>query len=162
MVAFMGLSTLRLCFLLLLGAVAPLGAAASAPLPARVNVSPMKTSIYVGSVRLTAGPFVRDGERFSTTYEAKVVPWFFWSETGQITIKLPLAELTRLASGQTVEFTGEAANHKNKPRQVTGRAQPADAVSGKIKVRILADGYELIFNGSYRFESTPQPLPAKP
>ena len=151
---------LRLCFLLLLGAVAPLAAAPAALPSSRVLVSPMKTSIYVGSVRLTAGPFVRDGENFSTTYEAKVVPWFFWSETGKITIKMPLADLARLAAGQTVEFTGEASNHKHKPRTVTGRAQPADAVSGKIKVRIGADGAELIFNGTYEFAE--EKLPDRP
>ena len=94
--------------------------------------------------------FVQPGDSFSSTYEAKVRPWFFWSETGRITIKLPAADLTRLALGQTVEFTGEAANHKNKPRTVTGRAQPANPLSGKIKVRIMADGIELIFNGTYQ------------
>jgi hypothetical protein len=34
---------------------------------------------------------------------------------------------------------------------VTGRAQPLDATTGKIKVRIKADGIELIFNSTYRF-----------
>jgi hypothetical protein len=66
---------------------------------------------------------------------------------------LPAADFAKLAKGETVEFTGEAANHKNKPRKVTGRAQPADATSGKIKVRIGVDDTVLIFNGSYRFES---------
>ena len=147
----MRLSLSRLCLVLLLGVGAPLGAAVPAPLPARVSVSPMKTSIYVGSVRLTADSFVRDGESFSTTYEVKVVPWFFWNETGKITIKLPLADLTRLALGQAVDFTGEAANHKHKPRTVSGRAQPNSPTSGKIKVRIGAGGTELVFNGTYRF-----------
>jgi hypothetical protein len=110
----------------------------------------MKTSIYVGSVTLVTTDFIQEGDTFSSTYDAKVRPWFFWGETGKITIKLPAGDLTRLALGQTVEFTGEAANHKNKPRTVTGRAQPADPLSGKIKVRIMADGIELIFNGAYQ------------
>lgn len=118
-----------------------------------VLVAPMKTSIYIGSVTLTTTEFVPQDEIFLARYEAKVRPWFFWGETGQITVKLPAADLTRLALGQTVEFTGEATNHKNKPRTVTGRAQPANPTSGKIKVRIMADGIELIFNGSYRFEA---------
>lgn len=113
----------------------------------------MKTSIYIGSVTLTTTEFVPQDDGFHASYQAKVRPWFFWSETGRITIKLPGADLTRLALGQTVEFTGEAADHKNKPRTVTGRAQPASAKSGKIKVRIMADGIELIFNGSYQMDS---------
>jgi hypothetical protein len=116
----------------------------------RVAVPAMKTSIYVGSVTLTTGEFRRDGDRFSTTYEAKVFPWFFWSETGSITITVAAADLARLARGETVEFTGDAENHKHKPRKVTGRAQPADAQSGRIKVRIHVDDVELIFNGPYR------------
>ena len=53
------------------------------------------------------------------------------------------------AKGETVEFTGDAKNHKGKPRRVTGRAQPANDHAGKIKVRIHVDDVELIFNGTY-------------
>jgi hypothetical protein len=118
-----------------------------------VTVAPMKTSIYIGSVTLTTGEFRRDGDRFSATYEARVRPWFFWSETGRITITLPFADLERLARGERVEFTGEAFNHKNKPRHVTGRAERIDGTTGKIKVRIGVDDTELIFNGAYRFNN---------
>lgn len=128
-------------------------AAAAAEPPARVTVPAMKTGIYVGSVTLTPGVFERDGDTFQATYEAKVWPWFFWGETGRITIRLPAADFAKLAQGGTVEFTGEAANHRNKPRKVSGRAQPADATTGKIKVRIGVDDTELIFNGTYRLEA---------
>jgi hypothetical protein len=117
-----------------------------------VMVPAMKTSIYVGSVTLTTSEFRRSGDEFSATYEAKVFPWFFWSETGGITMRVPEAELARLAQGETIEFTGDAFNHKNKPRKVTGRAQPADNASGKIKVRIHVDDVELIFNGPYQLK----------
>jgi hypothetical protein len=116
-----------------------------------VTVPPMKTSIYVGSVTLTPGVFERKGDTFSATYQAKVFPWFFWSESGTVSIQIPAADLLRVLAGQTVEFTGEGTNQKNKPRKITGRVQPADARSGKIKIRIGADGTELIFNGTYRF-----------
>lgn len=141
---------LRLYLLLLLGAVASLRADIALLASPRVTVAPMKTSIYIGSVTLTTTDFLQSDESFKATYEAKVRPWFFWGETGNITIRLPVADLTRLALGQPIEFTGEAANHKNKPRTVTGRAQPAGPTSGKIKVRIMADGIELIFNGTYQ------------
>lgn len=133
--------------LLLLAAAMP---AAHALEPfTQAKVPTMKTSIYVGSVTLGTGTFRRAGDRWSTTYEAKVFPWFPWSEHGDITITVTEADLAKLARGDTVEFTGEAQNHKRKPRQVTGRAQPGSASAGKIKVRIAADGVELIFNGSY-------------
>ena len=117
----------------------------------------MKTSIYVGSVTLTTGVFERQGSTLGTTYAAKVFPWFFWGETGKIMITLTDTDLANLAKGEKAEFTGEAFNHKNKPRQVTGRAEPADATSGKFKVRIMADGVELIFNGTYQFAGVKEP-----
>ncbi len=141
------MSRLRLCLLLALGAMASLRADLPSP---RVMVAPMKTSIYVGSVTLTTTDFLQQDESFMATYDARVRPWFFWGETGKITIKLPVTDLTRLALGQTVEFTGTASNHKGKPRTVTGRAQPGTGNGGKIKVRIMADGIELIFNGTYQ------------
>ena len=156
------MSRLRLCLLLMLGAVASLRAA-NAPILTgwdRISVAPMKTSIYVGSVTLTTGVFERQGSTLATTYVAKVRPWFFWGETGKITITLTDADLANLAKGEKAEFTGAAFNHKKKPRQVTGRAEPVNATSGKFKVRIMADGVELIFNGNYQF--APVKEPAKP
>jgi hypothetical protein len=118
-----------------------------------VSMAPVKTSIYVGSVKLTTSEFRRAGDKFTATYEAKVWPWFFWSESGKIAISLPLAELEKLARGERVEFSGEAFNHKYKPRHVTGRAERTDPASGTIKVRIRVDDTELIFNTTYRFNN---------
>jgi hypothetical protein len=115
-----------------------------------VTVGPMKTSIYVGSVTLVPAPLIRQGGTLSARYEVKVSPWFFWGETGTITLTVSEADLAKLSQRETVEFTGAATNHKNKPRQVSGRAQPTDATTGKIKVRISADGYTLIFNSTYQ------------
>ena len=144
-----------LCLFLMVGAASVVAAQSAAILTGwdRVQIAPMKTSIYVGSVSLTTAVFVRDGSTLASSYAAKVWPWFFWGETGRITISLTDANLASLARGERAEFTGSAANHKNKPRTVTGYAQPADAVSGKIKVRIGVDDTELIFNGTYRFEA---------
>ena len=115
-----------------------------------ITVEPMKTSIYIGSVRLNTAVFERNGANFSTTYDARVVPWFFWNESGNITLFLNDAEWAKIGRGERTDFKGEAMNEKKKPRHVTGWAQPADRTSGKIKVRVMADGIELIFNGTYR------------
>ena len=144
-----------LCLLLLFAAVCAMRADTTRAADAwnSVTIPPVKTSMYVGSVTLTTSEFRREGDKFNATYEAKVRPWFFWSETGRITITLPPADLERLARGERIEFTGEAANHKGKPRHVTGRADRADATSGKIKVRIGVDDTELIFNTTYRLNA---------
>lgn len=117
----------------------------------KVTVDPMKTSIYIGRVRLITGVFERDGDRFTAGYEAKVFPFFFYNETGRIAITLPEAELWRIANGEVRPFSGEAVNHRGKKRRIEGRAEPADADQGRIKIRVFVDGIELIFNGAYRF-----------
>lgn len=109
----------------------------------------MRTSIYVGSVTLQTTPLVRSGEAWTGTYDARVFPWAFWSEHGQITLRVPQADLDRLLRGEMIEFTGDAENHKGKPRAVTGRASPTADHEGRIKVRIRVDGVELVFNGTY-------------
>jgi hypothetical protein len=136
-------------------ALPPVARAEDTPLPSQVEVPAMKTSIYVGSVTLRTTSFVRAGDSWSSTYDAKVFPWAFWSEHGDISITLPEADLARLGKGETVNFTGDAKNHKGKPREVTGRAEPADATTGRIKVRIRVDGIELVFNGDYTLDATP-------
>ena len=118
-----------------------------------VAIESMKTSIYIGNVTLTTSEFKRDGDQYTATYEARVWPWVFWSETGRITIRLPAADIERLERGERVEFVGDAANHKSKPRHITGRADRTSDGAGKIKVRIGVDDTELIFNGIYRVPS---------
>ena len=142
----------RLCFLLLLTAVVPLRADLSKPAGEwdSVTIEPVKTSIYVGNVTLSTSEFHRSGDEYSATYEARVWPWFWWNETGRLTVTLPFADLARLDRGERVTFTGSAANHRNKPRTITGWAERHDPASGKIKVRIGVDGTELIFNSTYR------------
>lgn len=114
-----------------------------------VRVDPVRTSIYVGSVGLTTSEFRRMGDQYSATYEAKVRPWFWWNETGRLTITLTAVDLEKLGRGERVAFKGEATNHKNKPRHITGWAERHDPATGKIKVRIGVDDTELIFNSTY-------------
>ena len=151
------MSILRSGLLLLLGTTAAL-AADPAPPPDgtsnTVRVPTMKTSIYVGNVTLTPSVFLRRGDDYEASYEARVWPWFFWSETGMVSITVSEADLARVGRGETIEFSGKGANQRHKPRTVTGRVQPADATSGKIKIRIGADGLTLVFNGTYRLENT--------
>ncbi len=149
------MSRLKLCLFLGLGAAAALRADPAPILTGwdHISVEPMKTSIYLGNVTLTPGVFERKGSTLAATYEARVFPWFFWSETGRIVITLKDADLANLAKGEKAEFTGDAVNQKSKPRKVTGYARPVDATTGQFKVRILANGVELVFDGNYRFGS---------
>jgi hypothetical protein len=145
--------SVRLILLVLsLLAVARAVSAAIDPLYNEVTVEPTKTSIYVGSVSLKLPPFSRENGTYRTTYQAKVFPYFFHSENGTLAIHFSEEDLQRLAAGETIEFTGEAKNSDGEAREVTGRAQPFDPRSGKLKVRVrVTPKIELIFNTTYRF-----------
>src|SRR5579871_1103811 len=71
-------------------------------------VEPVKTSIYVGYVKLTAPVFTRTPAGYVSTYEASVFPFFFWSEHGRVTIEASDDDLRRLARGEIVQFKGRA------------------------------------------------------
>ena len=136
--------------------------AAEAPLARydRVEVAPSKTSIYVGTVSLTVPPFTRRNAVYETTYVAKVFPYFFYNESGRLSIDFTDDMLRRLERGEPVEFTGRAVRTDGAGRRVEGKATPADATSGKIKVRVFySKKIELIFNTTYRFSS---PAPTAP
>ena len=52
-------------------------------------------------------------------------------------------------------WKGHAENSDHEPRRIEGRAAPADAQHGKIKVRVfVTPQLELIFNAPYHFGDT--------
>lgn len=123
-----------------------------APKYSTVTIPSVRTSIYIGHVTLQAPAFVRTGNDFTSNYTASVFPFFFESEKGRISVTLTDDDLARLAKGEVVEFKGEGRNEDGELRRVEGKATPADAESGKLKVRILVSPrIELIFNTTYRF-----------
>jgi hypothetical protein len=128
---------------------------AAAPLPQQFELPVMHTSIYIGSVKLTTSTFTQTASTYTATYEARVSPWSWWNETGSITLTVNPDDYDRLVRGESIEITGEATNDRGKLRQVSARAQPIDATTGKIKVRIAASGTTLIFNTTYLVKAAP-------
>jgi hypothetical protein len=145
-----------LLLLVALGGGFPAWSSAAEALPARfqqVDIAPTWTSIYVGTVSLKMPTLVRSpAGDFEAPYSAKVLPFFFYNETGRLTIRVPDEALRKLERGEAIEFSGRAVNHQNEERRVEGKATPTDTSNGKIKVRVfVSPKIELIFNTTYRF-----------
>lgn len=139
-----------------LGLLAATGPAPAADPPAepyaRVDIAPTKTSIYVGTVSMTMPAFTRAAGTYSSTYVAKVFPFFFSNESGRLSVEISDALLQQLGRGEAIEFSGRAVNESGAERRIEGKATPADATSGKLKVRVFVSRrIELIFNTTYRF-----------
>jgi hypothetical protein len=146
-----------LCSAFLAGAFRTTAADIDAASYARVLVAPAKTSIYLGSVSMAMGEFVRVPGGYEAPYVAKVFPFFFYDEAGQLRVEISEAGLRQLAAGEPVEFRGRAVRADGAERRVEGKATPADAASGKIKVRVFySKRIELIFNTTYRFLDAPR------
>jgi hypothetical protein len=118
----------------------------------RVVVAPARTSIYLGSVSMTMPVFVRVNGGFEAAYVAKVFPFFFYNENGRLRVEISDDALRQLERGEPITFQGRAVREDGAERRVEGKATPADATSGKIKVRVFySRRIELIFNTTYRF-----------
>jgi hypothetical protein len=124
----------------------------------RVVVAPTKTSIYVGTVSMTMPPFTRTATGFESTYAARVFPFFFSNEDGRLRIDITDAMLAQLARGEKIDFHGLGTRTDSAERRIEGTAEPVDATSGKLKVRVfVSKRIELIFHTTYRFEPAPAP-----
>ena len=118
----------------------------------RVVVAPAKTSIYLGTVAMTMPPFIRVEGGYEATYTAKVFPFFFYNEAGRLRVEIPAESLRQLQRGEVIEFKGLAVRDGGAERRVEGKVTPADARTGKIKVRVFySKRIELIFNTTYQF-----------
>ena len=120
-----------------------------------VSIDTVKTSIYIGSVTLTMPTFKRTGSTYASTYRAKVFPYFFHNEKGELWVEFTEDQLARLERGERVNFTGHAENSDKEPRKIEGHATPTapGSKTGKIKVRVwVSPKIELIFNSTYKFE----------
>ncbi len=122
----------------------------------QVVIPPAKTSIYIGNVTLTSGVLQRENSVYRASYQAKVFPYFFYNEDGQLSIDFSDEQLAQLARGERVAFTGTAKNKDGEDRRIEGHvtASAPGAAEGTIKVRIfVTKKIQLIFNSTYQFKS---------
>jgi hypothetical protein len=146
-----------LCLLFLTGGFLGAGAWAhpenEAPAPEgylTAEIAPAKTSIYIGTVKLSVSPMIRHGNAYAATYTARVFPYFFYNETGQFSIQVSDADLFRLASGQAIDFRGDALRSDGVDRLVRAHAKPSSLSDGQVKVRVVVSPHlTLIFNTTY-------------
>lgn len=115
-----------------------------------VNADPVTTFIYIGTVSLSATPFLRSGSEYRAHYTAKVFPYFFSNESGTMAVTVPESALRRLAAGQLIEFSGTATRSDGAIRAVEGTAAPTGPAGGRIKVKIhVTKKITLVFDTSY-------------
>lgn len=109
---------------------------------------------------MTYPPFVRKGAVYSSTYSAKVFPYFFYNEKGRIWIVVTDDDLRRVSMGQPVDFKGRAISEYGDDRKVDGRAVPTGPRTGKIRVRVFVTRrIALTYDTTYELIGPGQPPP---
>ena len=153
---------MRRILALVVVAFAALPAALSADeVPARFNVvatKPASASIIIGTVTLTISPFIRRDTVYSSTYSARVFP-FFYSEKGRISIVIPDGDLRRVARGEPADFKGRAINDSGDVRRIEGSATPTGPSTGKLRVKVyITRRIALTYNTTYELQGPGGPL----
>jgi hypothetical protein len=131
---------------------------------ARFNVVAIKaasTSVFVATITMTMPPFVRKKVVYSSTYVAKVSPFFFYGEKGRIWIAISDDDLRRAAKGESVDFKGQALSEGGETRRVEGHAVPTGPTSGRIRVRVFVTRrIALTYDTTYELQGAPRSLAA--
>jgi len=126
-------------------AIAVLLLAAAASMPAAgdpmakfstVAIYPASANLFIATVSMAFEPFARHGPEYSSTYVARVFP-FFYTEKGRIWIVIPDDLLRRVDRGEAVDFVGHALNDSGDSRKVEGHAVPTGPMTGRIRVRVF-------------------------
>jgi hypothetical protein len=151
--------------LLILLATAMAADAAPPPDSDQLVIATASTSGPLGKVTLMVDPLTRKEGGYSGRYQVKALLGI-GSETGVITIVVSDESLAKLVGGdsegrQPISFKGKAVNDKGQVKQVDGRATPASAEQGAIKVRVTSGKLRLVFDTHYRFSRKSEAVSGK-
>jgi hypothetical protein len=126
-----------------------------------VDIKPSTASLYIATVTMTMPPFVRKNVVYSSTYAAKVFPYFLFNEKGRIWIIVPDEDLRKVSLGLPVDFVGHALSDSGDDRKVEGHAVPSGPTSGKIRVRVfITRRISLNYDTTYELKGAAKPLVA--
>lgn len=128
----------------------------------RIAIEPATAYFYsIASVTMTFKPFIRQRSAFSSTYSARVFPYFFFSEKGRIWIVATDEELRRVDRGEAVDFAGLAFNSSGEERRIEGHATPTGPSTGRIRVLVfVTKRIVLTYDTTYELKGSASAQPA--
>jgi hypothetical protein len=118
----------------------------------RIFVDPSSTTVSHNKVRLIVGPLTHLGKFYVGSYQLKVFPYFFKSETGTLKLEAPDEAVRKFGEGTEMKFTGKATNNKGaKDKVITGKATPSDKDKGSLIFSLETDNGRMTFKTTYHF-----------
>jgi hypothetical protein len=118
----------------------------------KLFISSASASLAGGKARLVLTSLTRKGASYVGDYHLKVVPYFFKSEKGTLSMTVSEQSLLNLNQNVPVEFGGKATtNGTARTRPITARAAQTAPLRGTVKISIVTENGPLVFNTFYRF-----------
>jgi hypothetical protein len=150
---------MRLYWILLLAAAMPLLPARAMDDLARYSVifvAPARTSIYIGRLTVTPGPFVRTGAGYKANLSVDLSPYFYHDDA-LVQIDVPAAKVLALQRGEAIDFKGSVIRRNGQARRLAGRAVPTNPLAGTIDIHVfLTSQVTVSFSTTYRVAAPAQ------
>jgi len=143
-----------LCLLLLASSWGAAQAAAPATNPAgRVLILENSTMpLTTAKATLIVGPLTRTNGVYVGDFKVKVFPYFFKSDRGWLSIKVPDQALAAMDQGKPVAVTGTSTSAKNGVvRHVEITVMPKDHDHGIVSIWFMVGDQKMIFTTVYQF-----------
>lgn len=118
----------------------------------RMVIEPSSASLAGAKAQLMATALQRKDAKYTGSYQLKVTPYFFKSESGTLSVAVSDESLRKLAAGSAVKFAGSAVTTgSSKKRPITVKALPdgVGSQNGTLTISIATENGELLFTSSY-------------
>jgi hypothetical protein len=121
-----------------------------------ISVAPARTSIYIGRLTVTPGPFERTPTGYRAALGVDVAP-FFYHDDARVVIDVPEVKVRELKNGKAIAFTGRVIRKNGQFRRVTGTATPTGESVGNIDIRVYLTSRMIItFSTTYKVAAPAQ------
>lgn len=113
-------------------------------------VEPSATKVSLAKANLIVSTLEHEKEAYLGSYQLKVTPFTFKSETGKLFLQASDETVMQMTKGEPVKFTGKATNDKGDVKVVTGQTTPADTSHGAVSFSVQTENGPMVFNTSYK------------
>jgi hypothetical protein len=117
----------------------------------KMIVQPSATKVAaLAKANLTVSPLEHQEKAYVGSYQLKVTPFTFKSESGKLFLNAPEETVRQIKKGQPVAFTGKATNAAGEVKIVRGKTTPETNEHGAVTFSVETENGSMVFNTSYQ------------
>lgn len=116
----------------------------------KMLVEPSAAKVSLAKAKLIVSPLEHEAKAYLGSYELRVTPFTFKSETGKLFLNASDETVRQMLNGESVEFTGKATNAAGEVKVVTGKTTAQTNDRGAVSFSVQTENGPMVFNTSYR------------